>query len=150
MQKSIDHYGVLHSVKQRAIGRLRRLHLAYMWGLLALSRFSLLETAARGHASLLRQLRRTPMGSDPPPDWVSRSLSRSAHRARRCRVSGSGLHPGSAWWTHHPRARLGVVHCRETLCDRTSVHLECVCSPLRSARSHPGRFASSLLGRAGH
>lgn len=48
MQKSIDHYGVLHSMKQRAIGRLRRLHLAYVWGLLALSRFSLFETAAQG------------------------------------------------------------------------------------------------------
>ena len=48
MQKSIDHYDVLHSMKQRAIGRLRRLHLAYLWGLLALSRFSLLETAAQG------------------------------------------------------------------------------------------------------
>ena len=35
-------------MKQRAIGRLPRLHRAYLWGLLSLSRFSLLETAQQG------------------------------------------------------------------------------------------------------
>ena len=51
MQKSIDHYGVLHRMKQRAIGTVPRLHLAYLWGLLSLSRFSLLETAQQGMLS---------------------------------------------------------------------------------------------------